>query len=134
MQARTASRTNGLRPRVGDGAAAVEDAEVGDQGVRAVEQTELDQFVGFDLVADDRSGAIPGGSAGGEVVFEDPHREFLGGHRAAVVDAEQLADVGDGSAGGRGHDSVDHRVGERDVVANEGQHVLRSASSRAGTR
>ena len=92
--------------------------------MRSVEQAQFDEFVGLDLVAHDGPDPVPSRSTGGEVVLEHPHGEVLGGHRAAVVDADQLADVGDGRSGGGRHYPVHHGVRERDVIGDEVQDVV----------
>ena len=118
--------------RLGDRAAAVEGAEVGDEGVRAVEQAHLHLLVGPTSSVNTAPPRLPGGPSAGEAVFDRPHRERLGGHGDLV--APSSAPTRRGPLGGRRARCGRPCERERDVVEDEGQRVRRRGSSPAGTR
>ena len=112
IPARAADSMNGCATRLGDGRAPVERAEVGDQRMRAVEQPQLHQLVGLDVVGEHRAAGshagrpaakrssithIVNGSAGTAICVGTPSSSY-----AAVAVGVRC----------RGHDAVDHRVGE----------------------
>jgi hypothetical protein len=80
--------------------------------VASVEQPELAAFEGHHVTDEPCTRALPGGTTGPEVVFEDPLAERLGDHRSAVLHPEQAFD--DGQVGGRRRrrDAIDHGRGE----------------------
>ena len=95
---------------------AVEVGEVAERLVARVEQAQLHQLVGLDVVDDLDADVLVGRAAERERVLEHPLRERLADHRPGVVDVEALLDLGAVGVGGLRRDPVDHRVRERDAV------------------
>ena len=101
---------------VGDERQAEQRAEVGDRGVRAVDQPQLQLLVGPHVGDQLRPGRLPGGPAGGEVVLDHPLAEALGGDGRLVPQAEEGRGLVErGRRGGR-DDPVDHAAREADPV------------------
>ena len=105
--------------RIGCGLVRVLDPQqpppVGQPLVRGVEQTQLHELVGDDVVDHLHPDLLPRGPPGGEVVLDHPLGEGFADHRPGVLDTEcplQLGDVG--PRGARG-DAVHHAAGEGDV-------------------
>ena len=105
--------------RIGCGLVRVLDPQqpppVGQPLVGGVEQTQLHELVGDDVVDHLHPDLLPRGPPGGEVVLDHPLGEGLADHRPGVLHTEcppQLGDVG--PRGARG-DAVHHAAGEGDV-------------------
>ena len=91
-------------------------AEVRDRLVARVEQPELHQLIGLDVVDDLHADVLVRRPPGAELVLQHPLGERLAHHRPAIVDPEARAHLLDVLVGGRGRDAVDHAVGERDAL------------------
>jgi hypothetical protein len=84
--------------------------------VAGVEQPQLHQLVGHDVVDDLDADVLERRSPRGEVVLEDPLREGLADDGPRVLDAEPLSQGRDVLGRRHGGDPVDHAVGEGDVL------------------
>ena len=76
---------------VGDRAVAPQRSEVGQRGVRAVEDPQLHQLVRRDVVGELGAGELPGRPAGREAVLDHPLAERLGDDQPLVVEAAERA-------------------------------------------
>ena len=92
--------------------------EVAQALVAGVEQPQLHQLVGRDIVDQQHVDLLERRAAVGEVVLEHPRRERLGRHRPLVLDAEFAFQHGDDVGRGDRGDAVHHRVGEPGVRAH----------------
>ena len=95
-----------------------EAGRIGDDRVAAVEDADLHQLVGGDVLDELDADLLEGGAARGEVVLDHPLQEVLAEDRPGVLDAEFLAGDPPLAVGGRGRDAVDHGIGEGDVGAH----------------
>ncbi len=91
-------------------------AQVAQRLVAGVEQPQLHQLVGLDVVDDLHADPLQRRPPGGEAVLEHPLGERLTHHRPPVVDAEPVREHGPVRVGGHRGDPVHHRVRERDVL------------------
>ena len=83
--------------------------------VGGVEQPQLHELVGDDVVDHLHPDPLEGRPAGGEVVLQHPLDEGLGHHRPGVPHPQLGGDLLDVRRGGHRGDAVDHAVGEGDA-------------------
>ena len=96
-----------------------------------VEQAQLHQLVGHDVLDHLHPDPLEGRAACGEVVLENPLGEGLAHHRPGVLDAQPGAEIGDVLRRGLRGDPVHHAVGEGDVLFDPDRQ-LRIAHSGLG--
>ena len=87
---------------------AAEQPEIGDRGMRAVEQAQLHLLERPDVAHHGDAELFPGRPPGGKLVLDHPLAERLGHHRPGVLDAERLRNPRAVGIGRRRHDAVDH--------------------------
>ena len=108
---------------VGDERLAKQGADIGDGGVGAVEEPQLQLLVGSDITDQLRPSRFPVRPAGGEVILDHPLRKCLGTHRRLVAQAQQGGRMVErGRRRGR-DDPVDHAAREADLILNPDREI-----------
>ena len=104
-----------VRHRLVDEVDVEERGRIGDRGMPAIEDADLHQFVGRDVIDEHDADILQRRPAGGKTVFDDPLPEAFAEHRPFVRDVEQLGrELPLPIRRGRG-DAVDHAVRKRDM-------------------
>ena len=78
-----------------------------------VEEAQLHQFVGFDILNDLNTDLIERRTAQGEVIFEHPLGERFAYHRPGVFDPKALIELIDIRRGSHRRNAIHHSIGER---------------------
>ena len=99
-----------------DQAVALQEAQVGQCQVAAVEQLDFHFFIGRDVVGELHTDLFPRWAPGYEFVFHHPLQERLAHHWPGILDAVALEQLLAVVAAGHWRDAVDHSVGEAHVL------------------
>jgi hypothetical protein len=88
---------------------------VGDGGVPAVQDAQLHQLMGGDVLHELHADLFQRGPASGEVILQHPLPEGLASHRHRVDETEAVGHQRPLPVGGRGRDAVHHGIREGDI-------------------
>ncbi len=101
----------GMRHRRGNGAKAQQFPRAADHLMAAVEDADLHRLMRMDIHGKGRACTVPVGAACAEIVLDHPLAKVFMRHGCCVIDAKGLRQRHLMRAG-RGHDAVDHGIGE----------------------
>ncbi len=94
--------------RLRHGLVAVQRTQVGEQGMAAVEQSQLGLLPWRDVVGEDRTSQLPRWAGGGEVVGQNPLPKRFRHDQPPVLDPEEGLRLTQVGRRRRRHDPIDH--------------------------
>ncbi|MNS54072.1 hypothetical protein D3C72_868520 [compost metagenome] len=93
----------------------LQESQVGQRQMAAVEQLDLHVFVGRDVVGELHADLFPGRATVDEIVFQHPLHKGFADHRPGIVHPMLVRQLQAVRGAGHRRDAVDHGVGETDV-------------------